>query len=145
MATECPKCENIFKGYKCSCGYKLPYSKTHSSSGNKCAANGCPLPGSICSSTGGPKAGEEDNRTWYCRFHFGVTDATKWPEITEKINRGDLGIDVKAVPGAKAQVMASIADKGPSRWAKEVIALHEAGMYDHYQGLKMAKEFLGVE
>jgi len=140
MATECPKCENVFKGYKCSCGYKLPYSPRKSQTGTGCAAHGCPLPGSICSSTGGPKAGEEDTRSWFCRFHFGASDANKWPEITEKISRGDLGAVKNHV--SREDVTSSVTDKGPMRWAKEIMALHDAGMYDNYKGIEMAKAAL---
>ncbi|OZI59927.1 hypothetical protein [Bordetella genomosp. 11] len=48
-----------------------------------CAANGCCLPGTMSSSTQGPK-------DWHCRLHFGAPRA-EWDDITARIhNRRDL-------------------------------------------------------
>jgi hypothetical protein len=111
----------------------------------KCSAYGCTLPGSLCRSIGGPAAGQDDNREWLCRFHFPVSDRKEWPEITEKINRGDLGIEAKPVPDAKTEVLKSVTVRGPLRWAHEVMALYNAGMYPSYKGYKMACEALKVD
>lgn len=46
---------------------------------NRCAANGCPLLGSLSQSVNG-------SDKWYCRYHFGV-DSRDWGNITLRIKR----------------------------------------------------------
>jgi hypothetical protein len=53
----------------------------------QCAAYGCPMPGSMSSSTGG-------TNEWFCRVHFGRNPGS-WQHITAELNR--LGWLVHAV------------------------------------------------
>ncbi len=79
IATECPDCGSGFYGYKCGCGYKMPYNRMEAPIAQQttCLAHGCPLPGSVSESTRPP-------HNWLCRFHFGEP-AQSWQEITRKV------------------------------------------------------------
>lgn len=110
----------------------------------KCSANGCPLPGSICHSTGGPSTGQEDNREWLCRFHFGVSSRNEWPAITEKILRGEIDTKVSS-SSTNTAILKSVDVRGTLKWAHEVRTLFDAGMYPSYHGYKMACDALNVD
>lgn len=139
MATECPECGSMFKGYKCSCGYKVPFSKPKPTS-SLCAAHGCPMAGTISHSLSPDKDG---HREWLCSFHFG-REAKEWPGITEKIATGNLSHPRKGEPSVKLGVLATVKEKSTRRWAHQVMALNDSGLYDCYHGLKMAKDVLGI-
>lgn len=44
---------------------------------------------------------------------------------------------------AKAAVLATVKVTGPRRWAHEIIALNDAGLYNCFAGLKMAQDVVG--
>jgi len=84
MAIECPECGNQFSGYKCGCGYRVPYQKAEhqeSSGPAMCTAYGCPMLGTISESTRPP-------HNWFCRFHYNEP-SNKWAEITTRVRALD--------------------------------------------------------
>lgn len=54
-------------------------SHDHEVDTTRCAAHGCPMPGSVTSSTSG-------TQQWFCHFHYN-RDAIAWQKVTAELNR----------------------------------------------------------
>lgn len=81
-ASDCPECGNPFHGYKCDCGYKLPYRRKadgtqETAEPTNCAAFGCPNAGTISENTRPP-------HHWLCGEHWNQP-AGQWQAITQKL------------------------------------------------------------
>jgi hypothetical protein len=84
----CPDCNTPYTGRSCRCGYGGS-SREEKPKNHNCSAFGCPLPGSITNSIGGPRDKEPDHRKFYCRFHFGKR-LEENDAITDRIKIGEL-------------------------------------------------------
>lgn len=106
-----------------------------------CAAHGCPMPGSISSST---HPGE--NSEWVCRFHFNKP-VRDWPEITSQVRamtKEALFPPLPFQPGRVQVKKLSFAKPGKD-WASEVLALQDKGLYANEYGVALAKAALRRE
>lgn len=68
-------------------------SHDHEVDTTSCAAHGCPMPGSVTSSTSG-------TQQWFCHFHYN-RDAIAWSKVTTELNR--LGWLVSACKAIRAK------------------------------------------
>lgn len=112
--SECPKCEREMRGYKCDCGYKLPFNRPENQAAEKssnCIAFGCPCRGTISDGIG------VDSK-FTCRHHHGK-DASDWQDITRKLRLLPMGCDSHGCPekpitvGNRGQMLCK------AHWAKE--------------------------
>lgn len=162
MATECPDCGNSFSGYKCGCGYKLPFQRKDvlalSGASQNCTAHGCPMIGSISENTRPP-------HQWFCRFHW-QQPADKWQEITHTLRQSpkEPTDEEKHMAEVKAYLKAHNLDSHDAKryhvsklvhdmanrmsaepnkdWARNLIQRHEDGEFIPDRSLELAQKAL---
>ena len=104
------------------------------SSGNRCAAHGCPMPGSL--STGGASR--------YCQWHFGAgVDSND--RITAWLRRNPLAVEaLYATEAMSVQAMRNMGDKmaaaGLSPLVPQVRTLSHEGYGRHGEGIAVVRD-----
>lgn len=90
-----------------------------------CAHPGCQRKGTVTTTTH-----PNEKTKWYCSQHFFKENYFEFKTFN---------------PVEKAEVLASVKYRGPLRWAHEIIALNDAGLYNSLSGLESARKVLGMD